>query len=130
MPPMLTNTLSHVPEPCSELLREAPHGLQAPTSHAQQGRLLYGDIREAGVRLVWHDFTTPCMVDWSQSLLPPVLVLCLNLSGGATVSCGGKSVAFVPGNGGFFASLEQGALEATRQAGQPHQFITAEFSVP
>lgn len=127
MPP---KTLSDVPEPASELLPEALHVRQAPTSRVQQGRLLYGGIREAGVRLVWHDFTTPCMGDWSQSLLPRVLVLCLNLSGRATVSCGAKSVAFMPGKAGFFASLEQGALEATRQAGQPHQFITAEFSVP
>lgn len=125
---MLTDTLPSVPDPGSDLTPEVPLAYRPPFSDAQHGRLLYGGIREVGMRLVWRDFTLASTVDWSQLLFPRVLVLCLNLSGRADVKCRNKTLAFLPGNVGFFGSKEQGVLEATRQAGQSHQFITAEFT--
>jgi AraC-like DNA-binding protein len=125
---MLTVALPSAPERRSELTPEVPHVHRASIPRAQHGRLLYGSLRETGVRLVWHDFNTLSTFDWSQSLRPRVLALCINLSGRGDVNWGSNALAFLPGNVGFFGSQGQGALQATRQAGQSHQFITAEFT--
>jgi AraC-like DNA-binding protein len=92
-------------------------------------RKLHGGFRDAGYSVEWHDFTTPCPLDWSKSFHPGSLEICLNISGHAEVRAAGATLELSPLTAGFYAQKET-VLTAGRRGGECHQFITVEFSLP
>src|SRR5215471_4457799 len=92
-------------------------------------RQLSGNFRELGYSVEWHDFTTDTDLDWSKSFRPAGLEICLNLSGNGEVRAGNQTLEVGKATGGFYAQRGPG-LKAVRRAGQPHQFVTVELSLP
>jgi AraC-like DNA-binding protein len=94
---------------------------------AQQGwRQLYGDFDRLGVSVEWHDFQTERPLDWGLSFHPRSIEFCLNVEGRGAV--GDRPQAdYVPGSAGYYALADQ-PLQASRRAGDHHQFVTLEFS--
>jgi len=90
-------------------------------------RQLFGDFRKLGVSFEWHDFQASTPVDWARSFHPESVELCLNLSGVGEVGAGQRTERFSAGTAGFYRQGDA-PLTATRLPGEPHQFITVEFS--
>lgn len=92
-------------------------------------RQLYGNFRESGISIEWHDFEleadTTC--EWSRSFHPESLELCLNLAGKGSIRHAGSTVDFEPLTAGFYAS-GRNELLASRKSGERHRFLTVEFS--
>lgn len=88
---------------------------------------LYGSFRNLGVSFEWHDFITNEPFDWSQSFHPGSVEICLNIAGTGAVSLNGKQAEFTARTGGFYCCGDE-RLEAIRNAGERHQFITIEFA--
>lgn len=92
----------------------------------QGWRQLYGDFDRLGISVEWHDFKTQRPLDWGLSFRPRSVEFCLNVEGRGAV--GVRSQAdYVSGSAGYYALTDQ-PLEASRQAGDHHQFVTLEFS--
>lgn len=91
-------------------------------------RQLYGNFREEGVSIEWHE--VECgggPFEWSRSFHANSLELCLNLAGSGSVACPSGEVEFKPLTAGFYAPGKN-ELRAWRQPGERHRFITMEFS--
>ena len=90
-------------------------------------RPLFGNFRDLGFSLEWHDFTSATELDWSRSFHPGGVELCLNLDGRASVSDARQTCAW---QAQMFTFDRQGepSLTARRQAGERHRFITVEYS--
>jgi AraC-like DNA-binding protein len=91
-------------------------------------RRLSGSFHELGYSIEWHDFTVESDFDWSRSFHPAGLEICLNLSGTGEVRAGNQTLELGKATGGFYVQRGSG-LKAVRRPGQPHQFITIEFSL-
>ena len=90
-------------------------------------RQLYGGFYDLGVSIEWQEFELPHAFEWSRSFHPDSLELCLNLAGHGPVRCADKRLGFEPLTAGFYLPGGR-ALQAWRDAGQQHRFITMEFS--
>ena len=90
-------------------------------------RQLYGSFRKLGVSFEWHDFEAKEPIDWARSFHEGSTEICLNLAGRGSVRWSGMEVQFAPMTAGFYC---RGAkpLQATRAAGEHHQFITVELA--
>lgn len=88
---------------------------------------LHGCYCQGGVSVEWHEFTCVRPRDWARSFHPDGVELCLNVSGQARVSCGQACVIFGPLSVGLYHA-EPGRLAAWRLPGEPHRFLTVEFS--
>ena len=90
-------------------------------------RQLYGSFHKLGVSFEWHDFTAATAMDWAKSFHEGSAEICLNLAGHGTVSWNGAETKYSSMTAGFYC---RGAkpLEATRIAGERHQFITVELA--
>ncbi len=91
-------------------------------------RQLFGNFHGEGVSVEWHDFSSPCPVDWGRSFHPGSLEICINFEGrgvfsksrGRTVVTGPKSVSY----------YSQRSLKSWREAEDRHRFLTIEMSRP
>lgn len=90
-------------------------------------RQLFGSFHQLGISFEWHDFRLESPMDWARSFHRGCLEICLNLSGRGWVSDGQSRVELDEQTVGYYFSGET-ALEARREPGQPHRFITIEFS--
>ncbi len=90
-------------------------------------RQLYGGFYDLGVSIEWHDFELTNAFEWSRSFHSGSLELCLNLAGCGSIRCSDTVVNFESSTVGFYLPGKQ-ALQAWREASQPHRFITVEFS--
>jgi AraC family transcriptional regulator len=88
---------------------------------------LYGCYCQCGVSIEWHDFACAKPRDWSRSFHPDGLELCLNLSGRARMARGRETVLLGPMTTALYFATA-GELAAWRLPGEPHQFLTVEFS--
>jgi len=88
---------------------------------------LFGSFRGVGYSIEWHDFFARRELDWGASFHPGCVELCLNLAGGAWVECRQRRLEFTPHTVGFYHRKDE-PLAARRAAGEPHQFLTVEFS--
>lgn len=90
-------------------------------------RQLYGSFRKLGVSFEWHDFEAKEPIDWARSFHEGGTEICLNLAGRGSVRWNGTEAQFTPMTAGFYC---RGAkpLQATRTAGEHHQFITVELA--
>ena len=92
-------------------------------------RQLYGNFRELGYSIEWHDFKAESDFDWSKSFHPDGLEICLNASGSGEVSAGNETLILNGVTAGFYAQRRCG-LQAVRHGGEQHRFITLELSLP
>ena len=90
-------------------------------------RQLYGGFYDQGVSVEWQEFELTQAFEWSRSFHPESLELCLNLAGHGAVGCEDGVLNFEPLTAGFYLPRAQ-ALQAWRDAGQAHRFLTVEFS--
>lgn len=90
---------------------------------------LFGSFRGVGYTLEWHDFLAKRELDWASSFHPNCVELCLNLEGRGFVESNGSRSEFVPNTAGFYHRRKEPLL-AKRAAGERHQFLTVEFSLP
>ena len=95
---------------------------------AQNGRrLIYGGLPDAGVGIELHEFEALQDFSWSNHFHAKTGEICLNLAGKGTIHHGGSTMEFEPLTAGFYAP-GKGALQALRQGGQQHLFITITFT--
>ena len=116
--PFSTRANRHSPAlPCT------PFSNEAPGCH---NRLLFGNM-QPGVSVRWYELPAIELFDWSQTLSQETLVLCLNLLGHGTVKNAGTSLEMPAGTASLFFT-EAGLVQAARQPGKTHRFVTLEFS--
>ena len=89
-------------------------------------RRLYGDFDRLGVSVDWHDFQTERPLDWGLSFHPRSVEFCLNLEGRGAVGARARA-DYVSGSAGYYALTDE-PLQASREAGDRHRFVTLEFS--
>lgn len=89
---------------------------------------LCGSFAGMGWSFEWHDFEPTTRVEWGKSFHPQGLEVCLNLSGTGQLATKKSEVAVRPESAALYVSSDA-PLTAWREAGQRHQFLTAEFSV-
>jgi AraC-like DNA-binding protein len=90
---------------------------------------LFGSFHGAGYSIEWHDFHAKREFDWAASFHPGCVELCLNLEGHGFVVGDGGRAEFAPNTVGFYHRRDE-PLTAKRAAGEPHRFLTVEFSGP
>lgn len=88
---------------------------------------LSGSFSGLGWSFEWHDFEPVTRVDWGKSFHPQGLEVCLNLSGAGRIATKKDELDVRPESAVLYVSGDP-PLTAWREAGQRHQFLTAEFS--
>jgi len=89
---------------------------------------LCGSFAGMGWSFEWHDFEPTTRVEWGKSFHPQGLEVCLNLTGTAHLAAK-KGEAELRADSATLYLAGDLPLAAWREAGQRHQFLTAEFSV-
>ncbi|MFV0337293.1 MAG: helix-turn-helix domain-containing protein [Chthoniobacterales bacterium] len=85
---------------------------------------LYGNYRDVGVSMEWHEFTIDKPLDWSATFHPNALELCINLEGEARI--GPEKTLLKAGEIALYAGGDE--LQAKRVGKQKHAFLTIEMS--
>jgi AraC-like DNA-binding protein len=89
---------------------------------------LCGSFTELGWSFEWHDFEPATRVDWGRSLHPQGLEVCLNLAGTGRLLTKKGELEVRPESAALYVCGDT-PVNAWREAGQRHQFLTAEFNV-
>ncbi len=76
----------------------------------------------------WHDFEPATRVEWGKSFHPQGLEVCLNLSGTGRLATKKSELEVKPESAALYVCGDA-PVTAWREAGERHQFLTAEFSV-
>ena len=92
-------------------------------------RQLAGGFSRDGFSFEWHELQPPANLNWANSFHPASVEICLNLQGSGWVVAQDASLDFGPDTAAFFVT-NGGHLKAQRLAGQHHQFLSVEFSLP
>jgi AraC-like DNA-binding protein len=90
-------------------------------------RQLYGSFAREGVSVENHEFEATKAVNWGRSFHRDSVELCLNLRGTGTVHDGRTEARYQPHTVGFYCNADAD-LEARRNPGETHSFITVELS--
>jgi AraC-like DNA-binding protein len=90
-------------------------------------RQLYGSFAREGVSVENHEFEAVAPVNWGRSFHRNSVELCLNLRGTGTVHDGRTEARYQPHTVGFYCNANAD-LEARRNPGETHSFITVELS--
>ena len=90
-------------------------------------RQLYGSFARQGVSVENHEFRAVKPLDWGRSFHRDSVELCLNLRGTGMVRDRRIEVSYQPHTVGFYCNAEAD-LEARRNPGENHSFITVELS--
>ncbi len=89
---------------------------------------LCGSFSGMGWSFEWHDFESATRVEWGKSFHPQGLEVCLNLAGTGRLVTRKGELDVRPESAALYLCGEA-PVNAWREAGQRHQFLTAEFSV-
>jgi AraC-like DNA-binding protein len=89
-------------------------------------RQLHGSFSREGVSVENHEFLLKSQLDWGRSFHRDSVELCLNLRGNGTVRDGRTEARYQPHTVGFYCNSD-GNLEARRNSGETHSFITVEL---
>ena len=89
---------------------------------------LCGSFGGMGWSFEWHDFESATRVDWGNSFHPQGLEVCLNLAGTGRLVTNKGDLDVRPETAALYFAGDA-PVNAWREAGQRHQFLTAEFSV-
>jgi len=92
-------------------------------------RQLAGSFSRDGFSFEWHELQPSANLNWAKSFHPESVEICLNLQGDGWVVAEGARLDFSPDTAAFFVT-HGGQLKAQRLAGQHHQFLSVEFSLP
>ena len=90
-------------------------------------RQLYGSFAREGVSVENHEFEATKVVNWGRSFHRNSVELCLNLRGTGTVHDGRTEARYQPHTVGFYCNADAD-LQASRNSGETHSFITVELS--
>jgi len=90
-------------------------------------RQLYGSFAREGVSVENHEFEATKALNWGRSFHRNSVELCLNLRGNGTVHDGRTEARYQPHTVGFYCNANSD-LEAQRNPGETHSFITVELS--
>jgi AraC-like DNA-binding protein len=90
-------------------------------------RQLYGSFSREGVSVENHEFEATAPVDWGRSFHHNSVELCLNLRGTGSVHDGRTKALYAPHTVGFYCN-SKADLQARRNPGETHSFITVELS--
>ena len=90
-------------------------------------RQLYGSFAREGVSVENHEFQAVTPVNWGRSFHRNSVELCLNLRGTGTVHDGRTEARYQPHTVGFYCNANAD-LQACRNSGETHSFITVELS--
>jgi AraC-like DNA-binding protein len=90
-------------------------------------RQLYGSFSREGVSVENHEFRSSRPIDWGRSFHRNSVEVCLNLRGTGVVKDRRSQVSYLPHTVGFYCNAEAD-LEARRNPGEVHSFITVELS--
>jgi len=90
-------------------------------------RQLYGSFAREGVSVENHEFEATKALNWGRSFHRDSVELCLNLRGTGTVHDGRTEARYQPHTVGFYCNANAD-LEARRNPGEVHSFITVELS--
>jgi AraC-like DNA-binding protein len=91
-------------------------------------RQLYGSFDREGVSVENHEFQTTGALDWGRSFHDDSVEVCLNLRGTGSVRHGRAEARYQPHTVGFYCNSRD--LQARRNAGETHSFVTIELSRP
>jgi len=91
-------------------------------------RQLAGGLAQQGFSFEWQELQPAAALNWAHSFHPASVEICLNLRGSAWVASRRARLELAPETAAFFA-LNGGHLKAQRLAGQPHEFLSVEFSL-
>ena len=92
-------------------------------------RQLAGNFTRDGFSFEWHEIRPATHLNWAGSFHPGSVEICLNLLGEGRVVSGTTQIDFGADTAAFFVT--NGAhLKAKRLAGQNHEFLSVEFSIP
>ncbi|MEO8206892.1 MAG: hypothetical protein ABI615_11985, partial [Chthoniobacterales bacterium] len=102
---------------------------EAPLWKSVEGewRHIFGNYKDLGISMEWHDFDCDKTLDWSQSFHPGSLEICLNLSGCGSVNDGKTRKLINPQTVSYYFPDED-RVTADRHIGQRHRFLTLEIS--
>lgn len=89
---------------------------------------LCGSFGGMGWSFEWHDFESAARVEWGKSFHPQGLEVCLNLTGSGRLVTKKGELDVRPESAALYLCGDA-PVNAWREAGQRHQFLTAEFSV-
>ena len=89
---------------------------------------LCGSFSELGWSFEWHDFTPPTRAEWGKSFHPQSLEVCLNLTGAAEFAAK-KPATELRADSAALYTVGDSSPAIWREAGERHQFLTAEFSI-
>ena len=89
---------------------------------------LCGSFAGMGWSFEWHDFELATRVDWGKSFHPQGLEVCLNLSGTGWLATKKGELEVKPESAALYLCGDA-PVNAWREAGERHQFLTTEFSV-
>lgn len=89
---------------------------------------LCGSFSGMGWSFEWHDFESATRVEWGRSFHPQGLEVCLNLAGAGRLVTKKGELDVRPESAALYLCGDV-PVNAWREAGQRHQFLTAEFSV-
>jgi AraC-like DNA-binding protein len=92
-----------------------------------QWRQLYGNFRQDGVSIEWHEFSNEEELDWSKSFHRDCLEICLNFSGQGTLQQGKSALLLAPQQVALY-TIGEDKPKATRPSGHLHRFATLELS--
>ena len=115
---VLSKTTAAVPFSEREFWAEMPGAWQP----------LCGSFYGSGWSFEWHDFAPVARVDWGRSFHPQGLEVCLNLAGAGRLVAKKGELEVRPESAALYLRGDA-PVQAWREAGQRHQFLTAEFSV-
>lgn len=90
-------------------------------------RQLYGSFSREGISVENHEFEAVAPVNWGRSFHRDSVELCLNLRGTGTVHDGRIEARYQPHTVGFYCNANAD-LQARRNPGETHSFITVELS--
>ena len=91
-------------------------------------RPLYGNYRDTGLSVEWHDFRCEEPFDWSRSFHPDSLEICINFEGRGTIRERSDRTTVVNPRTVAHYSVNSRGLRAERHPSQRHRFLTIEMS--
>jgi len=103
---------------------------EAPLWAGVQGewRPLFGNFREEGVSIEWHDFECDNALPWSESFHPESLEICINFEGCGLIHERRAETTVVNPQTVVQYAASPDRLSADRHPAQRHRFLTVEMS--
>jgi AraC family transcriptional regulator len=90
-------------------------------------RPIYGNFRQLGFSIEWHDFNCTKALEWDRSFHPDGVEICLNVAGTGRLALNGTQLELPPLSQIYYYHGDE-PLRAWRLPNGRHQFLTVELS--